>query len=293
MFMQININPDKIGYPRENTEESANEWDINLTIDPCIISLNDNPDSLRCAMPCGHAITPNCLIAYVFNELKRGKFFIACPWKDPNNTENKCEYEWNYLDIQKNCMLSGEEKIYYEYMTSANKVKSESNVIECTNCHHFIKLLGDSTNNKVICRNCVLRKVLNPSFCKACGKSWFQTRSKDKCGNVGCPVDDETAFGVEMRKCAEFEVRKIQRCPQCSIPIEHIGPGYCNSMTCPCGWKFCWVSLKGDWKDNWSGANTYIKDVRNEMKAQKLQHMQEKKEVEGKDFEIANNKNKI
>ena len=44
------------------------------------MSLDENRETLRSAMICGHAITPNCLVAYIFNELKEGKYNIVCPY---------------------------------------------------------------------------------------------------------------------------------------------------------------------------------------------------------------------
>jgi hypothetical protein len=85
----------------------------------------------------------------------------------------------------------------------------------------------------------------------------FQSRT-ESCGNPGCDDGDEVRFGKALKKCGGYDVPLIQRCPQCRTPIEHAGPSYCKSVECGCGYKFNWVSLKGDLVRDWKGAQGYM-----------------------------------
>jgi hypothetical protein len=76
----FNLGPEDIEQPRSNDSQSAKLWGVTLTIDPCIISLSSDPHALRSSMSCGHAITPNCLVAYIFSEIRKGKSTIVCPY---------------------------------------------------------------------------------------------------------------------------------------------------------------------------------------------------------------------
>lgn len=251
------ISPEDIEFLRENTEESARKRRIPVTIDPCILSLNNEAHNLRIAMSCGHAITPNCQISFIFGQLKKGRHQILCPYINPSNPQKKCEAHWKFSELQKVAMFSKQESMLYEYMSSENIVRKQKNMVACSKCGHYMQ--HDGIRKKVICRNCVLNKVPNPAFCYNCLRPWFQSRSED-CGNKNCETNDEQIFGTELKKCGKYDAPLIQRCPNCSIPIEHIGPTYCKSMLCICGYKFCWASLKGDFQENWKGAKYYLID---------------------------------
>ena len=251
----LDINPEDVEFLRENTEESARKRRIPVTIDPCILSLNNEAHNLRIAMSCGHAITPNCQVAYIFGELRKGKYQIVCPYINPSNPQKKCGAIWRFSELQKVATLNKEECLLYEYVSSENLIRKLNDTIECPRCRYLMKHNGKT--KKVVCRNCVLNKVPNPTFCYNCLKPWFQSRSEE-CGSKFCHTTDEEIFGTELKKCGDYDVPLVQRCPNCNIPIEHVGPTYCKTMLCKCGYKFCWASLKGDFQENWKGAKYYL-----------------------------------
>lgn len=148
----FNLGPEDIEQPRSNDSQSAKLWGVTLTIDPCIISLSSDPHALRSSMSCGHAITPNCLVAYIFSEIRKGKSTIVCPYADPQNPKKRCGYVWRYLELQKMAYLNKCERKYFEYLVSENKIKSEKNSYECSRCNNYTMHLLD--RKKIVCRCC-------------------------------------------------------------------------------------------------------------------------------------------
>ena len=75
---------------------------INMTSARCCISLNDDIDTYRGVMSCGHAVDPEGLLAFGDHEiLKRRESRLTCPAIVDERNTRTCNKEWPYSEFRK------------------------------------------------------------------------------------------------------------------------------------------------------------------------------------------------
>jgi len=215
-----------------------------LTREPDIFTLDDDILRPRALMSCSHAVLPNTLTQYIFNQLDKGKTQICCPYVSPSNPNVICGKEWKYPELRKMGLFSAAEQNYIELKMSLNVIKTNEKFIECPTCANVIERRG-LTTSYVSCRYCE-RTGGKTEFCANCYKAWSGRKDSPLCENTDCKKDHRidillNATQIQVKGCF---VPSIRSCPQCGILIEkQETPSYCKTVICPCGCLFCFVCL--------------------------------------------------
>ncbi|CAG8646386.1 7981_t:CDS:2, partial [Acaulospora morrowiae] len=222
---------------REKRHDSKK--DVELTTDPDMITLDDDPKNLRAKMPCGHAIGAESLTAYCRSLVSEGKFQFYCPYIDPTSND-RCYSEWQYADILRIGLLNDEEREYFETKISENYSFRALGVQECPQCSTFCERI-DKNRSSVICIICSRKPGAKEfAFCWYC---LHEVKSKNsyRCDNNLCEGIDPRL--VILKNAAKKEIGNIsgvpslRACPKSGTIIEH--ESRCKHMRCPCGQEFC------------------------------------------------------
>ena len=200
----------------------------------CIFLLVENDtESIRVEMPCGHPVTPVGLAGYVDDQIKSGETKIKCP---------SCQMEWKVSEIIKRGLTQSEREALEQGLTKNNYTTYR----ECPKCGITIK--KTDTGVKMDCSFCK-SKGTSFIFCWSCKKEWKNKGSSyDNCGNDSCGLDKELQKSLDtcqMKTVDKISVPKIRVCPKCSKVIEHRDG--CRRVVCPnkdCSTEFCFICLK-------------------------------------------------
>jgi len=220
---------------------------IKLTHEPDIFSFEEDYLRPRGLMSCGHAVLPATLKEYCLHQLQFGKTEFRCPAIKNNSYTDVCGRQWSYPEVRKMALLNDQERMIIELKLSQNALRKEETVQECPSCGTFCERKSIYTV-KVTCQNC--RKLGRITvFCWQCLHKW-KSDSNQNCGNAECGGED---FRVKILREAPVrkiknhdEVPSVRSCPKCGLMIEHVGLDTCQTVICPCGFKFCFISLIGN-----------------------------------------------
>ncbi|XP_033753767.1 uncharacterized protein LOC117337090 isoform X2 [Pecten maximus] len=124
------------------------------TTDKCMITLSTG--SKRAKMPCGHAITPQALYDFCWNELKNGKTEIKCPFVYDYKAD-ACGSIWSIAEIKRYANMNKKEKKSVEDKAFANKMKMTNQEIPDINT--MVSLLHNSPRTTIYDVSCPLRRA--------------------------------------------------------------------------------------------------------------------------------------
>ncbi|XP_019617323.1 PREDICTED: polyubiquitin-like isoform X1 [Branchiostoma belcheri] len=105
--------------------------DVETTDAPDMISWEDDPNTPRAKMSCGHAITPETLTTYCESLLSAGKYVFKCPYISP--ATEYCGREWSYLEVRRLAVLTLDEQKQFEIKISDNYLRA------CLKCGMLIE----------------------------------------------------------------------------------------------------------------------------------------------------------
>ncbi|CAH1228663.1 UBC [Branchiostoma lanceolatum] len=223
--------------PRKELDE-----DVETTEAPDMISWEDDPNTPRAKMSCGHAITPETLTTYCESLLSAGKYIFKCPYISP--TGEYCGKEWSYLEVRRLAVLNADEKKQFETKISDNYLRKGMGIQECPKCHSMCERV-DKKDKRVVCPLCSARGTNEYHFCWHCLHEWVGS-GIDRCGNDDCSGEDKRL--KILRDCNRKTIVGVAGCPairaclKCGMLIEH--DRACKHMVCTCGQKFCFICLK-------------------------------------------------
>ncbi|XP_066282987.1 uncharacterized protein [Branchiostoma lanceolatum] len=194
-----------------------------------MISWEDDPNTSRAKMSCGHAITPETLTTYCESLLSAGKYVFMCPYIGPSG--GYCGKEWPHLEVRRLAVLTAEEKKQFETKISDN---------------YLHKARGwASRSAPMVCPLCSASDaVVEFHFCWRCLHKWVGG-GIEKCGNDNCSGEDPRL--KILRDCKRKTIVGVAACPavraclKCGMLIEH--EKACKHMACVCGQKFCFICL--------------------------------------------------
>ncbi|XP_066282912.1 uncharacterized protein [Branchiostoma lanceolatum] len=216
--------------------------DVETTEAPDMISWEDDPNTPRAKMSCGHAITPETLTTYCESLLSAGKYIFKCPYISP--TGEYCGKEWSYLEVRRLAVLTADEKKQFETKISDNYLRKGMGIQECPKCHSMCERV-DKKDKRVVCPLCSARDGVEYHFCWFCLHEWIGI-GIDKCDNDDCSGEDKRL--KILRDCKRKAIVGVAGCPairaclECGMLIEH--DRACKHMACICGQKFCFICLK-------------------------------------------------
>ncbi|XP_066538061.1 E3 ubiquitin-protein ligase DDB_G0292642 [Hoplias malabaricus] len=211
------------------------------------ITLDDDPDTLRAEMSCGHAVTPQSLTAWCRSLLDQGQYKFKCPaLKD--GTLNKCGAEWSYVEVRRMALLTQEEQGHFEETMAVLAAVEYCEHQSCPGCKTFVER-EDLTNLCVQCTICTAERGKTYQFCWQCLKEWKgPAPNADHCDNEGCvnPLIEK------LMKCREVYLPQVQNirvpslraCPTCGNVVEHDTTGCKNIICNRCQVEFCFSCVK-------------------------------------------------
>ncbi|XP_019633738.1 PREDICTED: uncharacterized protein DDB_G0292642-like [Branchiostoma belcheri] len=218
--------------------------DVETTEAPDMISWEDDPNTPRAKMSCGHAITPETLTTFCESLLSSGKYVFKCPYIGEGRAY--CGKEWTYLEVRRLAVLTADEKKQFETKISDNYLRKGMGIQECPKCHSLCERINKK-HKRVVCPLCSASDGVEFHFCWHCLHQWVGG-GIEKCGNVSCGGEDPRL--KILRDCKKKTIVGVANCPavraclKCGMLIEH--EKACKHMACVCGQKFCFICLKPD-----------------------------------------------
>ncbi|XP_020347043.1 probable E3 ubiquitin-protein ligase RNF144A-A [Oncorhynchus kisutch] len=227
--------------PGDSTLKFVNRQD---DLDP----LDDDTETLKAEMSCGHAVTPESLTGWCRSLLDQSQFKFLCPALE-DGTFVKCGAEWSYQEVRRLAVLTTEEMEHFEKTMAALAAATYCEYKSCPVCETFVER-EDLTNLSVLCTVCTADKGQRYEFCWQCLKQWKGPAPRsDRCDNDGCINQDlELLKNCETTSLPQVagvtDCPSIRACPTCGQRVEHDKTG-CKNILCPrCNKEFCFVCLK-------------------------------------------------
>ncbi|XP_060075135.1 potential E3 ubiquitin-protein ligase ariadne-2-like [Ylistrum balloti] len=187
----------------------------------------------RCIMSCNHAITPDNLYGYCWNQLTEQRTSFKC-FVDVDG--KRCDWEWFFAEVAENACLSTDERVLFESRINRNWFNLSAGVRECPFCRCVCERQRPD-DPCVLCIYCRDAGKPHFEFCWYCLYPW-----KD---NHSCTKDSARQI---LSTCPRKEIVKvpgcpsIRACPNCKILIEH--KEQCKHMDCRnCKASFCFICL--------------------------------------------------
>ncbi|XP_063048609.1 uncharacterized protein DDB_G0292642 [Engraulis encrasicolus] len=214
---------------------------------PDEITGDDDRDTLRAEMSCGHAVTPQSLTAWCRSLLDQGQYKFTCPALE-EGTLQRCGAEWPYTEIRRLAVLNAQEQAHFEETMVMLAVAEHCEYKECPGCKSFVERL-DLTNLSVHCKICTADNGRAFQFCWQCEQTWKGPAPRsDKCNNEGCKnIDVERLANcrkITLPQVRNVECPSLRACPTCGNIVEHDTTG-CKNLICNrCQVEFCFVCLK-------------------------------------------------
>ncbi|XP_067257801.1 uncharacterized protein si:ch211-212k18.15 [Chanodichthys erythropterus] len=211
------------------------------------ITGDDDPETRRAEMSCGHAVTPQSLTGWCRSLLDQGQHKFMCPaLKD--DTLQRCNAEWPYVEVRRLAVLTQEEQSHFEETMAVLAAAEYCEHKTCPGCQTFVER-ADITNLCAICTICTAEKGHTFQFCWQCMKEWKGPGPRsDRCENHGCTNPDIE----KLTKCRYITLPEVKNvscpsmraCPTCGNLVEHDTTGCKNIICNRCRVEFCFVCLK-------------------------------------------------
>ncbi|XP_067292722.1 uncharacterized protein [Pseudorasbora parva] len=200
---------------------------------------DDDPNTLRAELSCGHITGPQTLTDYCRVQLDQGKAELRCP---------KCNGLWSYTEVRKLAKLTTEEQQFFEETLANNATKKIVDIKNCPGCDLVIER-SDPSNLSVQCTVCSAENKSTFEFCWQCLREWkgHQPRS-DRCDNEDCTNKEldllRDCGDIILKDAANIKCPAVRACPTCGMLIEH-NTTLCKNIACTrCNKQFCFVCLK-------------------------------------------------
>lgn len=211
------------------------------------ITLDDDPDTLRAEMSCGHAVTPQSLTGWCRSLLDQGQYKFTCP-AVAEDTLDKCGAEWSYTEIRKLAVLTAEEQAHFEETMAMLAAAEYCEYKTCPGCQSFVER-QDLTNLSVHCKICTTQTGHVFEFCWQCLRRWRgPAPCADRCENEGCINPDVERLAechlLTLTEVQNVQVPSMRACPTCGNIVEHNGAGCKNIICNRCQIEFCFSCLK-------------------------------------------------
>ncbi|XP_028330386.1 probable E3 ubiquitin-protein ligase RNF217 [Gouania willdenowi] len=208
---------------------------------------DEDEDSLRAEMSCGHAVSPESLAHWCRSQLDEGNYEFRCPALVEGTKQ--CNKVWTYQEVRRLADLSPEEMQHFEVTMARLTVQQYSENQPCPQCKTIVTRM-DLSNLCVQCPICTADKGQVYLFCWQCMKPWKGRAPRSKrCNNKGCVNKDLEL----LRTCKLVSLPQVQgadscpsirACPTCGLRVEH-NQEYCKNLHCPrCKISFCFICLK-------------------------------------------------
>ncbi|KAG7330261.1 hypothetical protein KOW79_006483 [Hemibagrus wyckioides] len=169
----------------QEKRHDPNDTTLRFVDRPDDILLDDDPNTQRIEMPCGHAVTPQSLTAYCRSLLDQGQYKFLCPALK-NGTNNKCGAEWKYVEVRRIALLTEEEQNHFEKTMAELAAAMYCEYNSCPGCSSYIER-QKLTNLCVRCTICTAESGKCYEFCWQCLKTWKGPAPRsDKCENDSC-----------------------------------------------------------------------------------------------------------
>uniref|UniRef100_A0A8C1WJ28 Si:ch211-212k18.15 n=1 Tax=Cyprinus carpio TaxID=7962 RepID=A0A8C1WJ28_CYPCA len=211
------------------------------------ITGDDDPETRRAEMSCGHAVTPQSLTAWCRSLLDQGQHKFLCPALK-EGTLQRCNAEWPYAEVRRLAVLTQEEQSHFEETMAVLAAAEYCEHKTCPGCQSFVER-ADITNLCVMCTICTAEKGHAFQFCWQCMREWKGPGPRsDRCDNPGCTNPDIE----KLAKCREIKLPEVKNvscpsmraCPTCGNLVEHDTTGCKNIICNRCRVEFCFVCLK-------------------------------------------------
>lgn len=188
-------------------------------------------------MPCKHAISPDALMDYCWNEVSNGKKCqIRCCL---------CDGEWPIEVIKRFGGATEEELRMLEEGLTKNYCNAHSDIRECPGCMSLCERKNKS-NLCVQCLICTRKNEKSYHFCWNCCQTWLTALTATQCGNTSCSANTEVIdqlLTAPEKNINGVMAPSIRACPSCNSLIEHKSD--CKQMTCRvCNGEFCFICLR-------------------------------------------------
>ena len=164
-------------------------------------------------MPCSHAISPDGLMDYCWNEVSSGrKYEIRCCI---------CNSEWPIDVIKRFGGASVDELRMLEEGLSKNYCRVHSDISECPGCTSLCER-KNASNNCVQCPICTRKNGEAYHFCWQCLHPWKSALSAKQCGNTSCNGElVGQLLNAPETNVIGVKVPSVRACPNCSSLIQH------------------------------------------------------------------------
>ncbi|XP_030636784.1 ankyrin repeat and IBR domain-containing protein 1 [Chanos chanos] len=212
-----------------------------------ISMLDDDPNTLRAEMSCGHAVTPQSLTAWCRSLLDQGQHKFRCPALI-EDTIQKCNAEWSYLEVRRLAVLTSDEQKHFEETVAVLAAAEYCEYNSCPGCGSFVER-EDLTNLCVLCTICTAERGKTYQFCWQCLREWKgPAPTANRCENPGCnnPNLEKLAKcrDVILPEAKNIVCPSMRACPTCGNLLEHDTTGCKNVICNRCQIEFCFVCLK-------------------------------------------------
>ena len=216
--------------------EEVRQYKLRITDDPCMICLTDG----AIKMPCGHSISPECLMDYCWNQIDLKKYEIRCP-------DLTCATEWPFSVLRRCEKVDEKELPLLAQALSKNYCDSpDKGITDCPRCNSYCTR-QDPTKYSMQCIVCS-REGNTYRFCFKCKQEWKNGSDEYSCGNIQCTSNEKDRQKI-LGRCPMIEIigvscPEIRECPFCKTLIKH--DGHCKKVVCNrCRKSFCFVCLRG------------------------------------------------
>ncbi|KAB5579293.1 hypothetical protein PHYPO_G00193440 [Pangasianodon hypophthalmus] len=210
------------------------------------ITLDDDPNTQRLEMSCGHAVTPESLTAYCRSLLDKGDYKFVCPAiKQGTDT---CGAEWPYMEVRRIALLTQEEQNHFEETMAVLAAAKYCEYNPCPGCNSYVER-QDLTNLCVLCTICTSDTGERFEFCWQCLKTWKGPAPRsDKCDNSNCvnPTLEKllNCKDTTLPEVQDLICPSLRACPTCGNLVEHDTTGCKNIICNRCHIEFCFSCLK-------------------------------------------------
>ncbi|XP_059211302.1 uncharacterized protein DDB_G0292642-like [Centropristis striata] len=208
---------------------------------------DDDDDSLRAEMSCGHAVTPDSLTLWCRSQLDEGIYKFRCPAVVEGTKQ--CNKLWSYQEVRRLADLSVEEMQHFEETMACLAAAGYFEIQPCPQCKTKVER-KDLGNLCVRCTICSADQKKTYQFCWQCQREWKGPGPRsDRCGNNDCINRDlqllQTCTTISLPAVEGVSsCPSVRACPTCGMKVEH-SQQFCKNINCPrCHVEFCFVCLK-------------------------------------------------